>query len=268
MLSASTKPAAQVYPIENAPREKARAKPRLVAEFALTSDVVREAQRLRHDVFKAEYGAVFDTDDGLDQDEFDAYCYHLLVRDHSTGRIAAYTRLLSGENAERAGGFYSEHEFDLSRLKSSLNGRILEIGRTCVHPDFRSGAAITVLWSALAEFLIAENYQFLLGCASVVLTDGGEQFGRLMPELRNRHLVDEPFRVQPRRGLMVEEQNGEAQVVAMPPLLKAYMRMGAQVCGEACWDPAFNCADVFVLLDVAKLSAKYASKFMGRVAND
>lgn len=250
-----------VQVLERSPREKSR----LFAEFALTPEAIREAQRLRYEVFQAEYGVAFDTDDGLDQDEFDAYCYHLLVREQSSGRVIAYTRLLSGENAGKAGGFYSEHEFDLQGLKSHLNGRVLEVGRTCVHPDFRSGAAITVLWSALAEFLLAENYQYLLGCASISLLDGGVQFAALMPMLIEKHLCESRFRVMPRRGLHID---ADAVVpMALPPLLKAYMRMGAEVCGEACWDPAFNCADVFVLLDVAKLSAKYAQKFMAKAVN-
>ncbi len=248
-------------PPEPMPRERCR----LVAELADNARSVREAQSLRHDVFQAEYGVVFDSHDGLDRDTFDKHCRHLLVRDPNTGRVIATTRLLSGERAERAGGYYSELEFDMDNLKKSLSGRVLEIGRTCVHPDFRSGAAITVLWTALAELLLRENYTFLLGCASITLVDGGAQFAGIMQRLRANHMAPDNLRVTPR--LAVTESNMVEDQPTMPPLLRSYMRMGAQICGEACWDPSFHCADVFVLLEVAKLSGKYANRFMGRSVN-
>lgn len=241
-----------------------RRKPVLVAEWVRDERGLREAQRLRHDVFAEEYGVCFDDADGLDRDRFDGYCDHLLVRDVANGLIAAYTRVLSSEGARLAGGFYSEAEFDMSAL-SELPGRVLEVGRTCVHPDYRSGAAITVLWSALAEYLLAGGFSHLLGCASIGLRDGGHNFSAIMPKLRAEHLVEPDLRVSPRRRLALTEREGESAL--LPPLLKAYLRMGARIGGEACWDPEFNCADVFILLDVAALSERWASRFLARAAN-
>lgn len=239
----------------------ARVKPKLVAEFARTEKALRQAQRLRAKVFGEEYGVQFDDPEGLDRDELDAFCEHLNVYDVANGnKLIATTRLLTSEQARMAGGYYSAHEFDMSAIER-LEGRVLELGRTCVHEDYRSGAAITVLWSALADYLISEGFSYLVGCASISLRDGGHNFAAIMPELRERHFVDSELRVSPLRGLAIDAPSGSSGV-SMPPLLKAYLRMGCKIGGEACWDPEFHCADVFVMLDVASLSARYAQRFL------
>lgn len=236
-----------------------RNKPRLEARFARHVTELREAQALRAKVFGAEYGVQFDDPEGLDRDRFDDFCDHLNVYDVANGRLIATTRLLCSDQARRAGSFYSANEFDLHRL-DKLPGRILELGRTCVHPDYRSGAAITVLWSALADYLLRNDFSYLVGCASISLRDGGQNFAAIMPELRERYLVDSTLRVVPRRQLDVELR--EPVVSVMPPLLRAYLRMGCRIGGEACWDPDFNCADVFVMLDVSMLSGRFAQRFL------
>jgi putative hemolysin len=240
---------------------KDRVKPRLVAEFARSPKALRRAQRLRAKVFGEEYGVVFSDPDGLDRDSLDDYCEHLNVYDVANdNKLIATTRLLSSEKARLAGGYYSAHEFDMSAIER-LPGRVLELGRTCVHKDYRSGAAITVLWSALADYLMAQGFSYLVGCASISLRDGGHNLAAIMPELRAKHFVGNELRVRPLRGLAIEAPQGEADAT-LPPLLKAYLRMGCKIGGEACWDPEFNCADVFVMLDVAALSARYAQRFL------
>lgn len=242
---------ARVIPVRN--------KPRLEARFVRDNCELKEAQALRAAVFGAEYGVRFDDPEGLDRDRFDDFCDHINVYDVANGILIATTRLLCSEQAARAGGFYSAGEFDLDAL-AHLPGRVLELGRTCVHPDYRSGAAITVLWSALADYLLRNEFSYLVGCASISLRDGGQNFAAIMPELRERYLVEGSLRVTPRRQLDIESR--DAAVAAMPPLLRAYLRMGCRIGGEACWDPDFNCADVFVILDVAMLSGRYAQRFL------
>lgn len=236
-----------------------RNKPKLEARFVRDAGELREAQKLRASVFGAEFGVRLDDAEGLDRDDFDDFCDHLNVYDVANGLLIATTRMLSSEQAKKAGSFYSSGEFDLAGIER-LPGRILEIGRTCVHPDYRSGAAITVLWSALADYLLQNDFSYLVGCASISLRDGGQSFAAIMPELRERHLVDSELRVTPLRHLDIDAMEGVSAV--MPPLLKAYLRMGCRIGGEACWDPEFNCADVFVLLDVSMLSARYAQRFL------
>lgn len=237
-----------------------RLKPRLEARFVRNAPELQEAQRLRADVFGQEYGVRFDSTGGLDQDHFDEWCEHVNVYDMANNLLIATTRLLTREKARLAGSFYSAHEFDMTALES-LPGRVLEIGRTCVHPDYRSGAAITVLWSALADYLISEDFSYLLGCASISLRDGGHNFAAIMPELREQHFVDSALRVIPHRGLSIDAPVGTVKA-SLPPLLKAYLRMGCKIGGEACWDPEFHCADVFVLLDVSALAGRYAQRFL------
>ena len=237
-----------------------RRKPRLEARFVRNAQELRDAQRLRAQVFGEEYGVRFDDPEGLDRDSFDAYCEHMNVYDVANGLLIATTRLLTREKARQAGSFYSAHEFDLSAIER-LPGRVLELGRTCVHADYRSGAAITVLWSALADYLVNQGFSYLLGCASISLRDGGHNFSAIMPELREQHFVDETLRVIPHRSLCISAPVGDAKP-SLPPLLKAYLRMGCKIGGEACWDPEFHCADVFVLLDVSALADRYAQRFL------
>ncbi len=237
-----------------------RNKPRLEARFVRHDSELREAQRLRAEVFAAEFGVSFDDPEGLDRDGFDDFCEHLNVYDVANGLLIATTRLLTREKARLAGSFYSAHEFDMTAMEK-LEGRVLEIGRTCVHEDYRSGAAITVLWSALADYLLSQDFSYLLGCASISLRDGGHNFAAIMPELRQQHFVEESLRVVPHRGLCIDAPEGQAKA-SLPPLLKAYLRMGCKIGGEACWDPEFHCADVFVLLDVSALAGRYAQRFL------
>ena len=233
-----------------------RQKPRLEARFANNDAMVTAAQRLRAEIFGAEYGVKFDA---LDVDAYDDYCLHLNVYDVANDLLIATTRLLSGEQAALAGGFYSAQEFDLGALKN-YSGRILEVGRTCVHPDYRSGAAITVLWSALSDYLMREGFNLLIGCASISLADGGTTLASVMPTLREKHFVGDELRVSPSREILLTATGTGA--VSVPPLLKAYLRMGCKIGGEACWDPEFNCADVFIFMDVQAMAGRYAQRFL------
>jgi len=234
--------------------------PSLLVEITTSPTALQEAQALRYRVFVEECGAKPDSlAEGLDSDRFDMHCEHLLVRDSQTGEVVATTRLLDSQGALRAGGFYSEGEFQLVGL-AQLPGPILEIGRTCVHPDYRNGATISTLWSGLAQVMRERNYNFLMGCASIGMGDGGIQAHAVMQRLRQRYLSREWLNAVPRRPLvdMPLPENITAQI---PPLLKAYMRLGATICGEPCWDPEFNVADVFILLHRQQLCPRYARHF-------
>ncbi len=233
-----------------------------IAQIAQTNASIQAAQRLRAEVFSREYGVYFNHPQGLDIDNYDHFCQHINVYDTTNGRLIATTRLLSGEKAQLAGGFYSAQEFDLTKLLSKLDGRILEIGRTCVHPEYRSGAAITVLWSALAEYLLAEDFSYLIGCASIPLDQRGENFSAIVDSLDEEHFIAPEMRVNPKLAVPRTNVTTIATKVSMPPLLKAYLRMNAKIGGEACLDKDFNCADMFILLDVATLAGRYAQRFL------
>lgn len=218
------------------------------------------AQRLRYRVFTEEYGAQFDGIAGIDSDRFDRHCRHLVVKDTATGLVVACTRILTADRARRAGGWYSAGEFDLGMVES-LEGGVLEIGRTCVHPDYRNGAAIGVLWSGLAEILRTEGFTWMFGCASIPLSDPAA--ARMLDAMQRRSVSDERHLVLPRLPVPALPASADASG-KLPPLLRTYLSMGAQVCGEACWDPDFNCADVFILVNRHDIPARYINHFMGR----
>lgn len=239
---------------------------RLHVELATTIDDIRASQALRYRVFGEELGAtVKGRDAGLDDDEYDPYCQHLLVRDSATGRVIASTRLLCDPQAEKAGGFYSSSEFEIGPLLA-LPGRRLEIGRTCVDPDFRQGAAIAVLWSGLADYIKENRIDMLFGCASVKMADGGYVAQAIMNRIRQNAMIDAGCRATPRRPLPALPEGAGGTVSApLPPLLKAYFRIGARACGEPCYDPAFNCADILVLVNVREIDGSYTRHFLDRV---
>ncbi len=230
--------------------------------LAQSREEIQAAQRLRYAIFAGEMGAkLHNRIPGLDHDRLDPYCQHLIVRD-ALGQLIGCTRILTAEAARRAGGFYSQTEFDLAPVLA-LPGRFMEIGRTCIHPDYRNGATIGTLWSGLAAFIAEQRVDYLIGCASIPLGEDGGEARALYAELAQRHLVPEALRVKPH--LPLPRRDGVARSdYAMPPLLKAYLRLGAQIGGDPCLDPDFKVADVFVLLSSQRIERRYARHFLDR----
>jgi len=239
---------------------------RLYVELASSEGEVRAAQALRYQVFGVEMGAKLEgAEEGLDRDELDPYCQHLLVRESSGGRVVGCTRLLTDAAARRFGRFYSEGEFDLGAIPR-LPGRLLEIGRTCIAPEYRQGAGIAVLWSGLAGFVQLHGFDYLFGCASVPLGEGDVQAAAIMNRLRRQAMAPEAIRVTPRRPLRAQDVPEDIVDAPLPALLKAYVRLGACACGEPCRDPDFGVADVLMLLDVDRLEPAYSRHFLERAA--
>lgn len=246
----------------NTTKERKRM-PELMVELATSMDDLRESQSLRYMVFAEEMGAELHSDDEkLDSDHYDAYCHHLLVRVKETGRVVGSTRILTDENAKLAGSYYSENEFDMAGLLP-LNGKAIEIGRTCIHPDFRNGITINTLWMGLAAFMDQHKVDYMFGCASIGLQDGGDTARRIMQRIRDKHLAPSRYHVEPHHLLSGAPDSCDSEErVKLPPLLNAYLRLGAWVAGEACIDEDFNVADVFILLDVTNLASRYRRHFV------
>ncbi len=232
--------------------------PRLSVSLARSSADVDDALRLRYKVFAEELGARIDSDDGLDRDGFDDWCDHLIVRDEDTLRVIGTYRILPPHRARQLGRLYSESEFDLSRL-GHLRESMVEIGRSCVHRDYRKGPAIMLLWAGLAQYMRGNGYRHMVGCASASLADGGAQAAALRDSLQE-HLADPEYRVFPRVPFPHERFQRSAHC-EMPPLIRGYMRLGAQICGEPAWDPDFNTADFLVWLSLERLNPRYARHF-------
>ncbi len=235
-------------------------KPQLTVSLASCAEEIAEAQRLRYQVFAEEMGAQIKGHHGLDVDGFDAFCDHLLVRDESTQQVVGTYRILSPMQAMLAGGYYSAGEFDLSRL-APLSDRTVELGRACVHADYRTGGTITMLWAGLAKYMRAHQYEYMIGCASVSMHDGGHMAASLFASLREDHLSPAEYRVFPHNALPIDALD-QTLDVPCPPLIKGYLRLGAFICGEPAWDPAFNTADMLVLLPFSRINPRYAAHFL------
>jgi putative hemolysin len=225
---------------------------------------IRAAQRLRHMVFAGEMGAqLHSSQPGLDVDEFDRHCDHLVVRDEGTGATVGTYRLLRPGRAPQR--LYSETEFDLSDL-APLRDMLVEAGRSCVHPDHRSGAVINLMWTGIARYLHLHGHRWLAGCASVPLTDGGNAAACVWELARTRHLSPPRLRVRPHRPYPVSPPavpDRAALLRAVPPLLRGYLRLGAWICGEPAYDPDFEVADFFVLRSVDRMNPRYLDHFLG-----
>lgn len=221
-------------------------------------------------MFVEEMGARLTLPNGAparhDIDVFDPFCEHLLVRAHGAdgepGAVIGTYRVLTPAAAQRVGGLYSEGEFDLTRLRP-LRAKMVELGRACVHPDWRSGGAILALWGALAEFMHRNRLDTMVGCATVSMRDGGHFAASLWEQLRKTHLAPIERQVAARLPLPVADLQNNLSVEA-PPLIKGYLRCGAKVLGAPAWDPDFNTADLPMLLRIEDLPARYQRHFMGR----
>ena len=249
-----------IQPRQDGAARKAR---NLHVGLATCETEILEAQKLRYRVFADEMGARLATrTPGVDRDIYDPFCEHLIVRDEAAGRIVGTYRILSPAAARKVGGYYSENEFDLTRLQH-LRGRMVEIGRSCIDADYRSGAVIALLWSGLARYMQENGYDYLIGCASVSMADGGHNAASLYNRLREKHLAPLEYHVFPRYPLPLGSLRGDLEAEA-PPLIKGYLRAGAWICGEPAWDPDFNTADLPILLSINKVDERYARHFMGR----
>lgn len=239
-------------------------RPRLHVGLAQCESEIREAQKLRYRIFAEELGARLPTRlPGIDIDLYDPYCEHLIVRDEANGRIVGTYRILSPQSAKRTGGYYSENEFDLTRLQLLREGMV-EIGRSCIDPDYRTGGTIALLWSGLAHYMTQGGYRTLIGCASIGMGDGGHVAANLYRRL-GEHMAPPEYRVFPRHPLPVEQLfNG--QPAELPPLIKGYLRAGAYVGGEPAWDPDFNTADLLIMMPMARVDERYARHFIERKA--
>lgn len=232
---------------------------KLSLSFAQSPSEIAEAQRLRYSVFAEEMGANIEAHDGLDHDRFDPYCEHLLIREVATNRVVGTYRILCPKSAKQAGGYYSASEFDLGRLEPILDHTV-EVGRACVHADFRNGGTIAMLWGGLARYMVEHDHEFMIGCGSVSMADGGHMAASLYNQLRKSHLAPPEYQVTPLAPLPLQTLNADLDV-ACPPLIKGYLRVGAYICGEPSWDPHFNSADMLVLLPMSRMNKRYASHF-------
>ncbi len=238
--------------------------PSFTVKLANTEVELRAAQRLRYDVFVQELGGggeMVDHEAGLEKDRFDPYFDHMLAIDDSSGEVIGVYRLLPGERAAELGQFYSEDEYDLTVLKQS-GRKLLELGRSCVHPDYRGGTAMFHLWNGLAAYVTERDIEILFGVASFHGTDVSK-LAQPLSMLHHNHLAPLDLRVRAQPELFQsmdllapDALDRRAAMVQVPSLIKAYLRLGGFVGEGAFIDHAFNTTDVCLILDTARMNER------------
>lgn len=232
---------------------------------------LQAAQRLRYQVFVEELGgagALVDHKARLERDHYDDHCDHLLLEDRASGEVVGVYRLMRSAQAEAAAGFYSAGEYDLSVLLGS-GRRLLELGRSCLLPQYRGGMAMHQLWSGLAQYVAQHRIEVLFGVASFHGTDV-QALAQPLSLLHHRHLASEDLRVtaleksfQSMDLIDEVDLDRKAATMRMPSLIKAYLRLGGCVGQGAFVDHAFNTVDVCLIMDTEKLSARQARIYGG-----
>ncbi|MCT8160387.1 GNAT family N-acetyltransferase [Pseudoruegeria sp. SHC-113] len=242
---------------------------KFTVRLAETEADLRAAQRLRYEVFVAELGgdgALVDHDARLERDAFDPHYDHLLLIDPAApsevlGGVVGVYRLLRSDQLAAVGGFYSESEYDVAVLKAS-GRKLLELGRSCLHPAYRGGTAMYHLWNALSAYVRDHDIEVLFGVASFHGTDV-QVLAEPLSLLHHRHLAPADLRVraqpdhfQPMDLLTEDAIDRKAAMLATPALIKAYLRLGGFVGEGAYVDHAFNTTDVCLILDVARMNER------------
>ena len=235
----------------------------LALSLAKSASEVREAQQLRYRIFADECGAQLPNHSScIDEDAFDSYCDHLIVRDTDRDEVVGTYRILTSWKAKEAGQFYSETEFDLTKVKQ-LMPRLVEVGRSCIHADYRQGGVLTLLWAGLAQYMMTGSYEYLMGSASISLADGGRQATETCLSLRTTCLSPDCWRVVPHHRYPILDGGHRLGTPILPPLVKGYVRLGAYICGEPGWDQQFNTADLLMLLPLSRMNPRYARHYLG-----
>jgi putative hemolysin len=217
---------------------------------------VRQAQRLRFEVFNLELGTGLASAycSGLDEDAFDRHCDHLLLQHCDSGAIIGTYRLLPGTRVASAAGLYAAVEFEVAAFQPVLR-ELLELGRACVQRRHRNPLALGLLWRGIARYATTHRLRYLLGCSSAHTTDPGVG-AALFRELAWRHLAPERFRVRPREGFACPLETVADSPVEIPGLLAAYLSLGAGICGAPAIDPGFGSIDFLTLLDLDSLAPR------------
>jgi L-ornithine Nalpha-acyltransferase len=244
----------------------------LTIRLAETPEEIEAAQHLRYKVFYEEFAATMSDRKmaaaRLDIDDYDEYAHHLIVIDRSDSKkkIVGTYRLLLRENADRYGKFYSSNEFDISPLLSS-GMKVLELGRSCVLPEYRSGTVMQMLWQGISEFVTKNNIEVMFGCASLPGTDIAN-IAKPLSYLYHYHLTGPDFPVRAVKGRYInmnivpkDDIDPKAVFSDLPPLIKGYLRVGAKIGDGAVIDPDFNTTDVCIIVQTQLMTRRYRAHF-------
>ena len=233
---------------------------------------VEKALRLRYEIFNLEQGKGLAKCDkeGIDSDEFDEFCLHLLVIEKQTGEVIGTYRVHLGSIANTGKGFYSAREYEIKGLCEIAN-TCMELGRSCVAPKYRTGATVALMWGGIGELLNRANLKFMLGCVSLETTNYAAGWA-LYRYFQKKHLISEILEAEPRSQYMLENapeeeiqkllQDENLLKRSLPPLFKGYLRLGCKICGNPALDEEFGTIDFLIIVDKQKVPARYMRHFI------
>ena len=232
-----------------------------VARLALTEEERMAAYRLRFLVFNLEMNEGLESAyvDGYDKDHFDDVCDHMIVEDRRTGAVVGTYRMQMGEVAGKYFGYYSEQEFCF-RPYEAMRNQIVELGRACIHRDYRSSDVLHLLWRGIARYSLVNDGRYMMGCCSLTSQDPEEGHAvsallrDCMVEPKLRTVATKAFALPPAKKPMVE--------ASAPKLLRAYLTIGAKICSEPAIDREFKTIDFLTLLDLQTLHPRIARRFL------
>lgn len=230
--------------------------------LARRADEVRAAQTLRYEVFNLELkeGLAASYVTGLDEDRFDPVCDHLVVEHLPTQQVVGTYRLQTGRNAAAKCGYYCAQEFEFDVFES-LRGEIIELGRACVHRQHRNLVVLGMLFKGIAEYANARGGRYLVGCSSLTSQDPAAGASAYAYLCRN-HLAPSAYRTRPLPAYDCSLAQLTAEEVMIPKLLRAYLTLGAKICGPPALDPHFKTIDFLTLLDLTTIPPAARQKFM------
>lgn len=234
--------------------------------MATSPDECLAAFRLRYEVFNQELGEglAASHSTGLDRDAFDESMHHLVVFERESGQAVGTYRMQTGAMARDGLGFYSAQEFDFTPFLP-VEDQLLELGRACIHRQHRKATVILLLWQAVADFARSHGCRYLIGCSSLTSQDpvvGKTAWQQLVSA---GHVVLPEFRTTPQPEYRLPEglsSGAPIGTIKLPRLLRAYLGVGAKICGPPAMDRAFGTVDFLTLLDLAATNPAASGHFL------
>jgi putative hemolysin len=223
------------------------------AGMAQTLEDLIDCQRLRYLVFNCELGEGLDSSakTGLDRDRYDFICDHLMVRDIDSGKLVGTYRMQSGYRAKGNLGYYSEQFFDFAPFES-IRAEVLELGRACVHTEYRHTAVLHMLWKGIVRYARSCGARYLFGCSSLSSQDENAGMA-LYDQLREKYLIEPPFRTKPKPEFQCRVSETSTSAPAIPRLFRAYLDVSARLCGPPAIDREFKTIDFLTLIDLQRI---------------
>jgi len=230
---------------------------------ASNPDEVRAAQTLRYQVFNLELEEGLESSHaiGLDIDPFDAVCDHLIVEHLATNKVVGTYRLQTGTNAANQRGYYAAQEFDFAKFEP-MRREIIEVGRACVAQHHRNLVVLGMLWKGIADYATLHGGRYVLGCSSITSQDpsvGAAAYANLS----GKHLAPPEWCTRPLPAYDCPLANQTTEPVEIPKLLRAYLTLGAKICGPPALDRQFKTIDFLTLVDVVKMPTPARKRFFG-----